>query len=201
MNFPVTLSARAYQSVSKPDWVARDMTECAQEQQLAGILMGFVSGDSREQATLFPVVLGDLMPEDHPVRVVDAFVAGLDLRELSFAKAEAASTGRPPYDPADLLKLYLYGYLNQVRSSRRLERECGRNVELMWLLNRLSPDHKTIAEFRRLNAQPFKAVCRAFVRFCAEAQLIGGQWVAIDGSKFQAVASRRCAISPARMVD
>jgi len=161
--------------------------------------MAYVSGDSRDQATLFPVALGDLVPEDHLVRVIDAFVVGVDLRQLGFAKAQPAATGRPPYDPGDLLKLYLYGYLNQVRSSRRLERECGRNVELMWLLNRISPDHKTIAEFRRLNAQPFKAVCRSFVRFCAEAELIGGQWVAIDGSKFQAVASKRSTLTASQL--
>lgn len=161
--------------------------------------MGYVSGQSRGQGALFPVALDDLMPEDHSVRVIDAFVAGLDLAELGFAKAEPATTGRPPYDPGDLLRLYLYGYLNQVRSSRRLERECARNVEVMWLLNRLAPDHKTIAEFRRLNAVSFKAVCRAFVRFCAEAELIGGQWVAIDGSKFQAVASKRAVVTAAKL--
>lgn len=161
--------------------------------------MGYVSGQSRGQGALFPVVLDDLVPEDHPVRVIDAYVGQLDLAALKFAKAEPAATGRPPYDPADLLKLYLYGYLNQVRSSRRLERECGRNVEIMWLLNRLVPDHKTISEFRRLNAAPFKAVCRSFVRFCAEAELIGGQWVAIDGSKFEAVASRRAVVSAAKL--
>jgi transposase len=161
--------------------------------------MGYVGGQSRGQAALFPVVLDDLVPEAHAVRVIDAFVAGLDLAGLGFAKAEPAATGRPPYDPGDLLRLYLYGYLNQVRSSRRLERECGRNVELMWLLNRLAPDHKTIAEFRRQSAAPFKAVCRAFVRFCAEAKLIGGQWVAIDGSKFQAVASKRAVVSAAKL--
>ncbi len=161
--------------------------------------MGYVGGQSRGQATLFPVVLDDLVPEDHAVRVIDAFVAGLDLVGLGFAKAEPAATGRPPYDPGDLLRLYLYGYLNQVRSSRRLERECGRNVEVMWLLSRLVPDHKTIAEFRRLNASPFKAVCRGFVRFCAEAELIGGQWVAIDGSKFLAVASKRAVVTAAKL--
>jgi transposase len=161
--------------------------------------MGYVSGQSRGQGALFPVVLDDLMPEDHPVRVIEAFVAELDLAQLGFAKAEPAATGRPPYDPGDLLRLYLYGYLNQVRSSRRLERECARNVEVMWLLNRLAPDHKTIAEFRRLNAVSFKAVCRAFVRFCAEAELIGGQWVAIDGSKFQAVASKRVVVTAAKL--
>jgi transposase len=139
------------------------------------------------------------VPGEHLVRVIDAFVNRLDLVGLGFGKAEPAATGRPPYDPADLLKLYLYGYLNQVRSSRRLERECGRNVELMWLLNRLAPDHKTIAQFRRENALAFKAVCRAFVSFCAEAQLIGGQWVAIDGSKFQAVASKRSVVTAAKL--
>jgi transposase len=161
--------------------------------------MGFVTGQSRDQGSLFPVVLDDLVPGEHLVRVIDAFVRRLDLVGLGFGKAEPAATGRPPYDPGDLLKLYLYGYLNQVRSSRRLERECGRNVELMWLLNGLAPDHKTIAEFRRGNALAFKAVCRAFVRFCAEAQLIGGQWVAIDGSKFQAVASKRSVVTAAKL--
>jgi transposase len=161
--------------------------------------MGYVGGQSRGQAALFPVVLDDLVPEDHAIRVIDAFVAGLDLGQLGFAKAQPAATGRPPYDPGDLLRLYLYGYLNQVRSSRRLERECARNVEVMWLLNRLAPDHKTIAEFRRLNAAPFKAVCRSFVGFCAEAELIGGQWVAIDGSKFQAVASKRAVVSASKL--
>ena len=161
--------------------------------------MGYVSGESRGQATLFPVALEELVAPEHPVRVIDAFVAGLDLGRLGFGKAKPAATGRPPYDPCDLLRLYLYGYLNQVRSSRRLERECARNVELMWLVNRLAPDHKTIAEFRRTNAAAFKAVCRAFVRFCAEANLIGGQWVAIDGSKFQAVASKRSVLSKAKL--
>jgi transposase len=161
--------------------------------------MGYVGGESRGQAALFPVVLDDLVPEDHAVRVIDAFVAGLDLGRLGFEKAQPAATGRPPYDPADLLRLYLYGYLNQVRSSRRLERECARNVEVMWLLNRLVPDHKTISDFRRVNAAPFKAVCRSFVRFCAEAELIGGQWVAIDGSKFQAVASKRRVVIAAQL--
>lgn len=161
--------------------------------------MGYVGGGSRGQSALFPVVLDDLVAEDHAVRVIDAYVGALDLAALGFAKAQPAATGRPAYDPGDLLRLYLYGYLNQVRSSRRLERECARNVELMWLLNRLAPDHKTIAEFRRLNAAAFRAVCRSFVRFCAEAKLIGGQWVAIDGSKFQAVASKRSVVSATKL--
>jgi len=157
--------------------------------------MGFVTGQSRDQGSLFPVVLDDLVPEEHLVRVIDAFVSRLDLVGLGFGKAEPAATGRPPYDPGDLLKLYLYGYLNQVRSSRRLERECGRNVELMWLMNRLAPDFKTIAEFRRQNGPALRAAGGAFVRFCREAGLIGGEWVALDGSKFQAVASRKRAVT------
>lgn len=157
--------------------------------------MGFVTGQSRDQGSLFPVVLDDLVPPEHLVRVIDAFVSRLDGVALGFGKAEPAATGRPPYDPADLLKLYLYGYLNQVRSSRRLERECGRNVELMWLVNGLAPDFKTIAEFRRQNGAPLRAASGAFVSFCREAGLLGGEWVAIDGSKFQAVASRKRAVT------
>ncbi len=157
--------------------------------------MGFVIGQSRDQGSLFPVVLDDLVPQEHLVRVIDAFVSRLDLVGLGFGKAEPAATGRPPYDPGDLLKLYLYGYLNQVRSSRKLERECGRNVELMWLVNRLAPDFKTIAEFRRQNGAALRAVGGAFLSFCRQAGLIGGEWVAIDGSKFQAVASRKKAVT------
>jgi transposase len=129
------------------------------------------------------------------VRVIDVWVGGLDMQRLGFAKAQPAATGRPGYDPADLLKLYLYGYLNQVRSSRRLERECQRNIEVMWLLNRLVPDHKTIANFRRDNSAAFAGLCRAFVYFCRGEGLIGAELVAIDGSKFQAVASKRQAVS------
>lgn len=161
--------------------------------------MGFVSGQSRDQGSLFPVVLDDLVPQEHLVRVIDAFVGRLDLVVLGFGKAEPAATGRPPYDPGDLLKLYLYGYLNQVRSSRRLERECGRNVELMWLVNRLAPDFKTIAEFRRQNGGALRVAGGAFVSFCREAGLIGGEWVAIDGSKFQAAASRKKAVTVAQL--
>lgn len=152
--------------------------------------MGYVKGEAPGQSSLFPASLDELVPEDHPVRVVEAFVSALDLGELGFERAEANVMGRPAYDPADLLKLYLYGYLNRVRSSRRLERECRRNVEVMWLLGRLAPDFKTIADFRRRNAQGFVQVCRAFVRFCAEAKLLGGELVAIDGSKFRAVSSK-----------
>ena len=149
--------------------------------QVAGIfVMGFVRGESRDQGSLFPVSLDELVPDDHICRVIDAFVGSLDLARLDFRGAEPAATGRPAHDPADLLKLYLYGYLQQLRSSRRLERECQRNVELMWLLNRLAPDHKTIAEFRRREGTALRAVAAAFVRFCRGQGLIRGEWLAID---------------------
>jgi transposase len=153
--------------------------------------MVHVRGESRDQGALFPVSLDELIPADHLCRVIDTFVARLDLGQLGFAKARPAATGRPPYDPADLLKLYVYGYLQQVRSSRRLEAECQRNVEVMWLLGRLAPDHKTIAEFRRTQGEALRAACAAFVRFLREAGVVGGEWVAIDGSKFRAAASRK----------
>ena len=114
--------------------------------------MAFIQGEGRSQGTLFSATLDELIPEDHVCRVIDAFVGRLDVAGLGFERAEAAETGRPGYDPRDLLKLYLYGYLQQIRSSRRLELECQRNVELMWLLGRLCPDHKSIAEFRRVIA-------------------------------------------------
>jgi transposase len=151
--------------------------------------MGFIEGEGRHQATLFPVVLDDLVPADHMCRVIDVFVEKLLMAQLGFERAEAASTGRPGYDPRDLLKLYLYGYLNQIRSSRRLEAECRRNVELMWLLGRLYPDHKSIAEFRRLHKDAIVRAGAELVRFARESGLIRGEWIAIDGSKFRAVAS------------
>jgi transposase len=157
--------------------------------------MGYVKGVGREQGTLFPVTLDELVPAEHMVRVIDLWVGSLNLERLGFAKAQPAATGRPPYDPSDLLKLYLYGYLNQVRSSRRLERECRRNIEVMWLMGRLVPDHKTIASFRRANGEGFVALCRSFVGFCRHEELIRGELVAIDGSKFQAVASKRQVVS------
>lgn len=119
--------------------------------------MGYIRGEAREQGALFPVTLEELVPAEHLVRVIDLWVGGLDMMQLGFAKARPAGTGRPPYDPADLLKLYLYGYLNQIRSSRKLERESQRNIEVLWLLNRLTPDHKTIANFRRENGAAFAA--------------------------------------------
>ncbi len=138
---------------------------------------------------MFPVALDDLVPADHVCRVLDAFVDGLKMVDLGFERAEAAQMGRPGYDPGDLLKLYLYGYLNQIRSSRRLGAECRRNVELMWLLGRLHPDHKSIAEFRRMHRDAVVAVGAELVRFARGCGLIRGERIAIDGSKFRAVAS------------
>jgi transposase len=153
--------------------------------------MGYVQGEGRKQGTLFPVCLEELIPDDHVCRVIDAFVDRLDMADLGFERAEAADTGRPGYDPRDLLKLYLYGYLQQIRSSRRLESECRRNIELMWLLGRLAPDHKTIAEFRRLHRDGITAAGAELVRLARSVGLVKGEWIAIDGSKFQAVSSAK----------
>ncbi|MCD5972011.1 IS1182 family transposase [Pseudomonas quasicaspiana] len=153
--------------------------------------MTYIQGESRNQTSLFPVSIDEVIPEDHLVRVIDAYVSRLDLKVLGFDKAIPKGNGRPPYDPADLLKLYIYGYFQRVRSSRRLEAECQRNIEVMWLLNRLKPDFKTIADFRKDNSTAFSATCRAFVQFCRTVGLVKGDLVAIDGSKFKAVASAR----------
>jgi transposase len=153
--------------------------------------MGYIQGEARGQQTLFPAALEDLIPADHVCRVIDAFVERLDLRALGFVRAEAAETGRPGYDPRDLLKLYLYGYLQQLRSSRRLEAECRRNVEVMWLLGRLAPDYKSIAEFRRLHRDAVTEAGAELVGFARSVGLVRGEWVAIDGSKFLAVSSAR----------
>lgn len=153
--------------------------------------MGFIQGEGRTQGTLFPVVLDDLVPGDHVCRVIDAFVMRLELSELGFKRCEPAETGRPGYDPRDLLKLYLYGYLQQIRSSRRLEAECRRNVEVMWLLGRLAPDYKSIAEFRRMHREAVTAAGAALVGFARSVGLVRGEWIAIDGSKFQAASSAR----------
>src|SRR6266581_6896014 len=153
--------------------------------------MAFIQGEGRSQGTLFPVTLDELIPEDHVCRVIDAFVGRLDVAGLGFERAEAAETGRPGYDPRDLLKLYLYGYLQQIRSSRRLELECQRNVELMWLLGRLCPDHKSIAEFRRVHSDVVTEAGAELIRFARSVGLVRGEWVAIDGSKFRAASSAR----------
>src|ERR1017187_1688243 len=147
-------------------------------------------GLDRSQTLLFPERLEDYIAPENPVRFLDAFVARQDLAGLGFTKARCADTGRPPYDPAMLLKLYLYGYLHRVRSSRLLEAECQRNVEVIWLLGKLTPDFKTIADFRKDNLQPLKAVARQFTLFCRKLELFGGELLAIDGSKFAAVNAR-----------
>ena len=150
----------------------------------------FVAGADRAQSTLLPESLDDWVDESNPVRVIDAFVDALDLAELGFDSVEPAATGRPSYHPSVLLKLYIYGYLNRVQSSRRLEREAGRNVEVMWLLGRLAPDHKTIADFRKDNGGAIKKVCARFVELCRRMGLLTKASVAIDGSKFKAVNNR-----------
>jgi len=158
--------------------------------------MAHVAGQSRYQSTLFPEVLDEVVSIDDPVRVIDAFVETLDLAALGFSKVMTEEMGRPPYAPGDLLKLYVYGYLNRVRSSRRLEAETQRNVEVMWLINRLTPAFKTIADFRKDHAGAIVGVCRAFIRFCREQSLFGAELLAIDGTKIAAVASRKQVITP-----
>ena len=150
----------------------------------------FVEGADRTQVALLPESLDDFVSETNPVRVIDVFVDELKLRKLGFAGVDPAATGRPSYHPAILLKLYIYGYLNRIQSSRRLEREAQRNVELMWLLGRLAPDFKTIADFRKNNPKAIRAVCRQFVGLCRELGLFTEAVVAIDGSKCKAVNNR-----------
>src|SRR5215831_8389209 len=150
----------------------------------------FVEGTDRGQSTLFPECLEDWIDEDNPVRVIDVFVEELDLSELGFGGVDPEATGRPSYHPSVLLKLYIYGYLNRVQSSRRLEREAGRNVEVMWLTGRLVPDHKTIADFRKDNGTAIRKVCARFIALCRMIGLLTHPSVAIDGSKFKAVNNR-----------
>lgn len=159
----------------------------------------FVEGHDRRQVTLLPNCLDDYVGEDNPVRAVEAFVEELDLAELGFAGAVPEATGRPSYHPATLLKIYLYGYLNRIASSRRLERETQRNLELMWLTGRLMPDFKTIADFRRDNGPGIQATCRQFVLLCRRLKLFSEAVVAIDGSKFKAVNNRDKNYTPAKL--
>jgi transposase len=159
----------------------------------------FIEGEDRNQQTLLPEYLDDYIAEDNPVRAVDAFVDELDLKVLGFEGADPAVTGRPSYHPAVLLKLYIYGYLNRIPSSRRLEREAQRNVELMWLTGRLAPDFKTIADFRRENGVGIRNVCRRFVELCRELKLFSQAMVAIDSSKFKAVNSRDRNFTPGKV--
>ena len=161
--------------------------------------MDYIRGTNRHQVMLFPESVEDYITEDNPVRFIDAFVMSLDLAELGFMRAQPAETGRPAYDPGDLLRLYLYGYLNRVRSSRMLERETKVNLEVMWLLGKLRPDFKTIADFRRDNLTALKQVCREFTLLCRKLELFGGELVAIDGSKFKAVNGRRRNFSENRL--
>jgi transposase len=163
--------------------------------------MAHVAGQSRYQAELVAPALDELVGSDHPVRVIDAFVETLDLRDLGFARVDAEATGRPPYAPGDLLRLYIYGYMNQMRSSRRLEREAERNLEVMWLIDRVQPSFKTIADFRKDHADAIIATCRAFVLFCRRQSLMAGETVAIDGTKIAAVASFKQVITPKKLAD
>ena len=155
-----------------------------------------IKGQGRHQVTLLPEVLDDFVTEDNPVRVVDVFVDGLQLDVLGFESVNPKQTGRPGYHPTTMLKLYIYGYLNRIQSSRRLEKEAHRNVELMWLLERLTPDFKTIADFRKNNGKGIKNTCRAFIDLCRQMQMFTDVIVAIDGSKFKAVNSKSNNFTP-----
>jgi transposase len=159
----------------------------------------FVEGLDRGQSTFFPETLEDFVEEDSPVRVIEAFVEALGLGALGFSSVDPKATGRPAYHPSVLLKLYIYGYLNRVQSSRRLEREAGRNVEVMWLTGRLVPDHKTIADFRKGNGPAIGKVCAQFVTLCRRLGLLAKASVAIDGSKFKAVNNRDRNFTAAKM--
>ena len=161
-------------------------------------MSGFIKGEDRHQATLFPERLDDYIAEDSAVRVIDVFLDDLDLSGLGF-KTEPNDTGRPPYHPSTMLKIYVYGYLNRVQSSRRLECEAQRNIELMWLTERLAPDFKTIADFRKDNGEAIRLVCREFVMLCRKLNLFANAFVAIDGSKFKAVNNRDRNFTKAKM--
>lgn len=161
-------------------------------------MSGFIEGEDRHQATLLPELLDDYVAEDNAVRVVDVFIDDLDLSGLGF-KTKPSETGRPAYHPATMLKLYVYGYLNRIQSSRRLEREAQRNVELMWLTGRLAPDFKTIADFRKDNGEAIRLVCRELVMLCRKLNLFSEAFVAIDGSKFKAVNNRDRNFTKAKM--
>lgn len=163
--------------------------------------MNYIQGDDRHQVMMLPPILDDYVAENNPTRVIDAFVDSLDLTELSFAKSDLAPTGRPPYSPYDLLKLYLYGYFNKVRSSRKLETETHRNIEVMWLLNNLKPDHKTISRFRKDNLVRIKKVFDSFVKLCLKANLYNRHLISIDGSQFAAVNSKERNYSARKLQD
>src|SRR6195952_3219877 len=159
----------------------------------------FVQGDNRRQSFLLPEALDDYVTDTNPVRVVDVFVDELDLHKLGFEGVEPALTGRPSYHPEVMLKIYIYGYLNRIQSSRRLEREAQRNLELMWLTGRLAPDFKTIADFRRDSGTGIRNVCRRFVMICRQLKLLTQASVAVDGSKFKAVNNRDRNFTPHKL--
>lgn len=163
--------------------------------------MPYIKGESRGQLTLLPESLEDYVTEDNPVRVIDAFVDGLDIKSMGFKKHTPSKDGRPGYDPRDMLKLYMYGYLNKIRSSRKLRTECSRNVELMWLLGKLVPDFRCIADFRKDNAEAIKKVFREFTILCNKLNLIGKELIAIDGSKFKAVNSKDNNFTKGKLTD
>src|ERR1700676_4029743 len=162
-------------------------------------MAGVVEGGDRGQSTLFPALLDNYVAEDNPVRAVDVFVDGLDLDKLGFVGVQPLDTGRPGYHPRMMLKLYIYGYLNRLPSSRRLERECQRNIEMIWLTGQLAPDFKTIADFRKDNGKAIREVCREFVALCRKLGLLSAASVAIDGSKFKAVNARDKNFTEAKM--
>ena len=159
----------------------------------------FVQGEAHAQMSLLPECLDDYVAEDNPVRVVEAFVDALNLEKLGFAGAMPSSTGRPSYHPSVMLKIYIYGYLNRVHSSRRLERECQRNVELMWLTGRLAPDFKTVANFRKDNGRGVRQVCKEFVGLCRKLNLLSQSTVVVDGSKFKGVNNRDRNYTPGKL--
>lgn len=152
--------------------------------------MTYIKGSDRNQITMLPDCIDDLIGQDNSVRVIDAFIDNLDMERAGFKRSIPNITGRPPYDPRDLLKLYVYGYFNKIRSSRKLILECSRNIELFFLLNRLTPDFRTISDFRKDNAKALKSVFRAFVKLCMKLGLYQRELLAIDGSKFRAVNSK-----------
>jgi transposase len=164
-------------------------------------ILKHIEGIDRDQLTLMPDAIEDYISEDNPVRFLDVYVSHLDLKDLGFPRVEPEARGRPPYHPGDLLRLYLYGYLFAIRSSRALEREANRNLEVIWLLKHLAPDFKTIADFRKANGKAIRNLCRDFIQFCKREGLYGGELVALDGSKFKASNARDRNFSRAKLKD
>lgn len=161
--------------------------------------MAYIKGTDRDQIVLFPEAIDDYIAEDNPVKFIEAFIDGLNLKDMGFKYSDPSPVGRPPYDPTDMLKLYIYGYLNKIRSSRKLETEAKRNLELIWLLRKLTPDFKTVADFRKDNLGAIKLVCRQFTMLCKKLDLFGAELIAIDGSKFRASNAKKKNFSRARL--